>query len=147
MNPKDAFRGSELWRSMRILTRRDQIRLFLVALFQISFSFLDLAGVAAIGMIGALTIRGVGSQGPGDRVAYVLEILHLENQTLQNQVAVLAVAATSLFLLRTLLSIVLGLLFAGVDLGAGLLVFSVKNSFSVSIMPPSGYSLIKDSSE
>jgi len=67
---------------------------------------LDLAGVAAIGMIGALTIRGVGSQGPGDRVANVLNFLHLENQSLQKQVAVLAVAATFLFLLRTLLSIV-----------------------------------------
>jgi len=91
---------------MRILTRKDQIRLSLVVLFQISFSLLDLAGVAAIGMIGALTIRGVGSQGPGDRVANVLSFLHLENQSLQKQVAVLAVAATFLFLLRTLLSIV-----------------------------------------
>jgi len=67
---------------------------------------LDLAGVAAIGMIGALTIRGVGSQGPGDRVANVLNFLNLENQTLQKQVAVLAIAATLLFLFRTLLSIV-----------------------------------------
>jgi ABC-type multidrug transport system fused ATPase/permease subunit len=57
-------------------------------------------------MIGALTIRGVGSQGPGDRVANVLNFLHLENQTLQKQVAILAVAATFMFLLRTLLSIV-----------------------------------------
>ena len=106
INLKEAFRASDLWRSMRILTRIDQIRLSLVVLFQISFSLLDLAGVAAIGMIGALTIRGVGSQGPGDRVANVLNFLHLENQTLQKQVAVLAVAATFLFLLRTLLSIV-----------------------------------------
>ena len=106
INLKEAFRTSDLWRSMRILTRKDQIRLSLVVLFQISFSLLDLAGVAAIGMIGALTIRGVGSQGPGDRVANVLNFLHLENQSLQKQVAVLAVAATFLFLLRTLLSIV-----------------------------------------
>jgi len=106
INLKEAFRTSDLWRSMRILTRKDQIRLSLVVLFQISFSLLDLAGVAAIGMIGALTIRGVGSQGPGDRVANVLSFLHLENQSLQKQVAVLAVAATFLFLLRTLLSIV-----------------------------------------
>ena len=106
INLKEAFRASDLRRSMRILTRKDQIRLSLVVLFQISFSLLDLAGVAAIGMIGALTIRGVGSQGPGDRVANVLSFLHLENQSLQKQVAVLAVAATFLFLLRTLLSIV-----------------------------------------
>ncbi len=101
-----ALRSSDLRRSIRVLTRIDQFKLSLVVLFQISFSILDLAGVAAIGMIGALTIRGVGSQQPGDRVATVLNFLHLENQTLQEQVTILAVAATSLFLLRTALSII-----------------------------------------
>ncbi|CAN2230845.1 ABC transporter ATP-binding protein [Candidatus Planktophila dulcis] len=101
-----ALRTSDLGRSMGVLARVDRIKLSLVILFQISFSLLDLAGVAAIGMIGALTIRGVGSQQPGDRVATVLNSLHLENQTLQEQVAILAVAATSLFLLRTALSII-----------------------------------------
>jgi len=91
---------------MRVLARIDRIKLSLVILIQISFSILDLAGVAAIGMIGALTIRGVGSQQPGDRVSTVLNFLHLESQTLQEQVAVLAVTATSLFLLRTALSII-----------------------------------------
>ena len=84
----------------------DRLKLGLVVLLQISFSLLDLAGVAAIGMIGALTIRGVASQGPGDRVSNVLNFLHLENQTLQKEVAVLAIAATFLFLLRTALSII-----------------------------------------
>ncbi|CAN2171047.1 MdlB ABC-type multidrug transport system, ATPase and permease components [Candidatus Nanopelagicaceae bacterium] len=101
-----ALRTSDLGRSLRVLARADQIKLSLVVLLQISFSLLDLAGVAAIGMIGALTIRGVGSQQPGDRVATVLNSLHLDNQTLQEQVAILAIAATSLFLLRTALSII-----------------------------------------
>jgi ABC-type multidrug transport system fused ATPase/permease subunit len=91
---------------MRILTRVDQFKLIFVILLQISFSILDLAGVAAIGMIGALTIRGVGSQQPGDRVSKVLDFLNLGNQSLQQQVAILAVAATFLFIFRTALSIV-----------------------------------------
>lgn len=102
----DSIRGSDLLRSMRVLPRIDQAKLYLVILFQISFSLLDLAGVAAIGMIGAITIRGVGSQAPGDRVSQALNFLRLEDQSLQKQVAVLAVAATLLFLLRTLLSII-----------------------------------------
>jgi ABC-type multidrug transport system fused ATPase/permease subunit len=100
------FRKSDLWRSTQILARVDRLKLGLVVFLQISFSLLDLAGVAAIGMIGALTIRGVASQGPGDRVSKVLKFLHLENQTLQKEVAVLAIAATFLFLLRTALSII-----------------------------------------
>jgi ABC-type multidrug transport system fused ATPase/permease subunit len=106
VNVRQAFSKSDLWRSLRVLSHVDQVRLFAVMIFQVSFSLLDLAGVAAIGMVGALTIRGVGSQGPGDRVSEVLNFLHLENQTLQNQVAILAIAATLLFLLRTALSIV-----------------------------------------
>jgi ABC-type multidrug transport system fused ATPase/permease subunit len=100
------FRKSDLWRSTQILARVDRLKLGLVVLLQISFSLLDLAGVAAIGMIGALTIRGVASQGPGDRVSNVLNFLHLENQTLQKEVAVLAISATLLFLFRTALSII-----------------------------------------
>lgn len=106
MNIKQTFRQSDLWRSTQVLARVDRIRLAFVAFLQISFSLLDLAGVAAVGMIGALTIRGVGSQKPGDRVSKVLNFLHLENQTLQKQVAVLALAATFLFLFRTALSII-----------------------------------------
>jgi len=97
---------SSLGRSLQVLSPSDRIKLVLVSLFQISFSVLDLMGVAAIGMIGALTIRGVGSQQPGDRVAKVLEFLHLENHTLQNQVAILALIATGMFLFRTALSII-----------------------------------------
>ena len=106
MSTKQTFRQSDLWRATQVLTRVDRIRLAFVALLQISFSLLDLAGVAAVGMIGALTIRGVGSQKPGDRVSKVLNFLHLENQPLQKQVAVLAIAATFLFLFRTALSII-----------------------------------------
>jgi ABC-type multidrug transport system fused ATPase/permease subunit len=103
---KRVIKLSGLGRSIQVLSPTDRVKLLLVSLFQISFSILDLAGVAAIGVIGALTIRGVGSQEPGDRVARVLKFLHLENQTLQNQVALLALAATCFFLLRTALSII-----------------------------------------
>jgi ABC-type multidrug transport system fused ATPase/permease subunit len=103
---KEVYRKSDLWRSTRVISRADQIKLLLILLFQISFSFLDLIGVAAIGMIGALTIRGVGSQSPGDRVSKVLEVLHLDDQTIHQQVTTLAIAATCFFLFRTILSIV-----------------------------------------
>jgi ABC-type multidrug transport system fused ATPase/permease subunit len=98
-------RESDLVRSTRVLTKSDRIKLTLVILFQVSFSLLDLAGIAAIGMIGALTIRGVASQAPGDRVAVVLKFVQIENLTLQQQVAVLALFATVLFIFRTALSI------------------------------------------
>jgi ABC-type multidrug transport system fused ATPase/permease subunit len=106
MDMRQTFRQSDLWRCTQVLAPKDRVRLAFVVLFQIAFSLLDLAGVAAVGIIGALTIRGVGSQKAGDRVSRVLNFLHLENETLQRQVALLAIAATLLFLLRTALSII-----------------------------------------
>ena len=77
-----------------MLSRSDQRKIIAVILLQITFSLLDLIGVALIGMIGALAIRGVSSQQPGDRVAAALRLLNLDNQEFQVQVFWLALAAT-----------------------------------------------------
>jgi len=103
---RNKYQGTNLWRSTRVLSRKDQKRIFAVIVFQAAFSLLDLLGVAIIGVIGALAIRGVSSQSPGDRVNSVLEILQLENQDFQVQVASLAVAATLILILRTVFSII-----------------------------------------
>lgn len=68
---------------------------------------MDLAGVAIIGMIGALTINGSASREPGNRVNRVLEFLNLENLELSQQVAILGLAAAALLVTKTLLTIYL----------------------------------------
>jgi ABC-type multidrug transport system fused ATPase/permease subunit len=103
---KARYQQTNLWRSTRILSRNDQRKIIAVILLQIAFSILDLIGVALIGIIGALAIRGVSSQQPGDRVSTALRLLNLDNQDFQTQVALLALAATLLLVLRTVLSIV-----------------------------------------
>jgi ABC-type bacteriocin/lantibiotic exporter with double-glycine peptidase domain len=68
---------------------------------------LDLIGVAAIGMLAALAISGVESRQPGNRVLKVLELLQIENSTLQFQAAVLGISAAILLMTRTLLSVLI----------------------------------------
>ena len=102
---KARYQQTNLWRSTRILSRNDQRKIIAVIFLQIAFSILDLIGVALIGIIGALAIRGVSSQQPGDRVSTALKLLNLDNQDFQTQVAILALAATMLLVLRTVLSI------------------------------------------
>lgn len=102
---KEKYQQTNLWRSTRILSRNDQRKIGAVIFLQIAFSILDLIGVALIGVIGALAIRGVSSQQPGDRVSTALKVLNLDNQDFQMQVAILALAATTLLVLRTVLSI------------------------------------------
>ena len=67
---------------------------------------IDLIGIAIIGVIGALSVSGIQSRNPGNRVSDVLSILSLDSFTFQKQVAILGVVAAILLLGRTLFSIV-----------------------------------------
>ena len=100
------WRETTIGRSARVLSRSDQRKIFIVVVFQIFLGLLDLAGVAAIGMLGSLAVRGVSSQGPGDRVEVVLRFLHLSNQTFQTQTAVLGCLAAGLLISRTVFSVI-----------------------------------------
>jgi ATP-binding cassette, subfamily B, bacterial PglK len=96
-----------LIRALKVLSKTQQRKIFTVVLIQSSLSILDLVGVAAVGLVGALAVTGVQSKTPGSRVGQALEVLNLENTSLQKQVAILGVIAATLFILRTVLSVLL----------------------------------------
>lgn len=98
--------GSTIVRAARILSREDRRKVSFVIILQISFGLLDLAGVAIVGVLGALAVSGVQGQRPGDRVSQVLSLLNLENFSLQTQVAILGSAAALLLIGKTVFSIV-----------------------------------------
>jgi len=95
-----------LFRSLRVLPRTDQPKIIAVVLLQVGLGFLDLLGVAAIGVLGALAVTGVQSQLPGNRVSSVLEFLSLSNLGFQTQVAILGLSAAGILVIRTILSII-----------------------------------------
>jgi len=97
---------STISRAAAILSNGDRRKIILVIVLQISFGFLDLLGVGLVGVIGALAIRGVQSQSPGDRVTAVLTFLHLENLTFQKQVAILGLIAVFLLIGKTIFTII-----------------------------------------
>ena len=63
-------------RAVAILSKRDKQKFFLVILIQIFFGFVDLVGVALVGVLGALAVSGIESKNPGERVSVVLRIFH-----------------------------------------------------------------------
>jgi ABC-type multidrug transport system fused ATPase/permease subunit len=69
-------------------------------------NLLDLLGIIAIGLLGALSVTGLQSTNPGDRVSASLKILHIQNLTFQNQAVILGFCAVLLLISRTVLSIV-----------------------------------------
>jgi ABC-type multidrug transport system fused ATPase/permease subunit len=77
----------------------------LATFLQVGLAVLDLIGVAAIGILGALSVTGIQSQQPGGRVLQVLEILQIDSFSFQTQVAILGFSACVIFISRTIFSI------------------------------------------
>jgi len=103
---KNRLAQSTIVRSMQVLPRTDRSKMLTVVLLQVGLGFLDLVGVAAIGVLGALAVTGVQSLEPGNRVSSVLNLLGLSNLGFQNQVAILGLSAAGILILRTALSII-----------------------------------------
>ncbi len=99
------LRKSTIGRSARVLSRSDQRKILIVAVLQICMGVLDLVGVLAIGLLGALAVTGLESHKPGSRVNSALNLLHISRASFQTQVAVLGASAVILLVGRTLLSI------------------------------------------
>lgn len=74
---------------------------------QFFVAILDLAGVVFIGILGALSVSGVRSKPSGTRLNMILELLNIDQLTIQKQVFVLAIIAVGFLLTRTFLSIYL----------------------------------------
>ena len=100
------FWESPLGRSINILSRTDRIKLSVATALQIFMNLLDLLGIIAVGLLGALSVTGLQSTNPGDGVSASLKILHIQNQTFQNQAVILGICAVLLLISRTVLSIV-----------------------------------------
>ncbi len=94
-------------KAFKIFPKSDQHKLLLVAFIQISLGFLDLLGIALIGILGALAMYGVQSKEPGNRVGYFLDFLNLDGFTLQFQVGILASIATLVLILKTISSLIM----------------------------------------
>jgi len=98
------FSHLTLFRALRVLPQSDKPKIFAVIVLQVALGFLDLIGVAAVGILGALSVTGVQSQVPGSRVASALEFLAISNFQFQTQVAILGLGAALIFVTRTVIS-------------------------------------------
>jgi len=96
---------SIVFRVIKFLPKADKFKLMIFSLSQILLSFLDLVGVALIGVIGSLAVTSNASRKPSNRIERVLEFLKINNFTVQKQVAIIGLIAALLLITKTLLSI------------------------------------------
>jgi ATP-binding cassette subfamily C protein len=98
-------KNSVLVRAFNLLSPRDRYKLILVVLIQVLLAVFDLIGVGLIGVIGSLTITGIQSAQPGNRVNQFLEFLNLQNFSLQQQITLISTISAFFFISKTVLSI------------------------------------------
>jgi ATP-binding cassette subfamily C protein len=120
---------------LSVYNKRDKGKLFLVALSQVFLALLDLLGVALLGVIGALSVYGIQSKSPGNRINQVLEFTNLSQFNFQQQVAILGGIAAFVLIFKTIISVIVvrkTLLFVS---RRGALISSnlVRNLFSKSV--------------
>ena len=97
--------SNPVYRSTKILNEKDRKKIRYVILIQFILSIFDLVGVGLIGAIGALAVSGVEGRVPGNRLSALLNFLNIDNDSLQFQVAILGIMASSFLILRTLASV------------------------------------------
>ena len=100
------MRGSiaPISKALKVLPKTAQRKLWIYSIIQVCLNTLDLVGVALLGAIGALSVAGVSSRtSPG--LEQLLERLHLINFSFVQQIAILGVASSTLFVLKAIISI------------------------------------------
>lgn len=95
-----------LGRAINVLSRSDRRKIIAVTILQVFMGGLDLLGVVAIGLLGALSVSGLQSESPGYRVSAALKVLHIQGTSFQTQALFLGISAVVLLIGRTVLSII-----------------------------------------
>jgi ABC-type multidrug transport system fused ATPase/permease subunit len=127
---------------LSIYDKKDKEKLFLVALSQVFLAILDLIGVALLGVIGALSVYGIQSKSPGNRINQLLELINLDQLIFQKQIAVLGGIAALILIFKTIISIYLvkrTLLFAS-NRGALISASLIRDLFSKPLANVNKYS-------
>jgi ABC-type multidrug transport system fused ATPase/permease subunit len=104
---RSKIKESTLSKCFEVLTITDRKKVVGACFLQFILSILDLVGIAIVGILGSLAVSGVQSRSPGERVTKALNVLGISNFGFQQQAAILAIAATTFLMARTLLSIAL----------------------------------------
>jgi ABC-type multidrug transport system fused ATPase/permease subunit len=99
------FKFTEVKKVLLLLEKKDRLKLFLVLIVNTFLAFLDLIGVALIGITSAILIRGLQGLTAGNQVSRFLEILNLDGLPQRNLLVLLGGTAIFFFIIKTILSV------------------------------------------
>jgi len=100
-----SLKFAEIKKVLLLLDKKDRFKLFLVLVINVFLAFLDLFGVALIGVTSAILIRGLQGLQTGDQVTSFLELLNIDKLPQRNLLILLGGTAIFFFILKTILSV------------------------------------------
>lgn len=92
---------------LSLLNRQQKFKLIVSACVQSCLGFLDLLGIALIGLLGAVTTKIVVLEEANGKVLTFLKIVNIENWNAQSQVSLIAALAGAVLIFKTIASVVL----------------------------------------
>lgn len=102
----DFLKKSVFVRSFLVFDQSVRIKLYLSMFIQSCLAVLDLFGIAIIGLIGAMSVRGIQSENNPDTINTILEFLKISDFQFQVQVALLACLSVATLIVKTVISII-----------------------------------------
>ena len=105
--PLSSLKKRSIALPIKLLSGRDRFLLVVVTIITLFLAILDLFGVVLIGVIGSLSITGLGNGQTGDRVSIALRVLQIDNLDFESQVIVVGLIAALLLITKTILSMFL----------------------------------------
>ena len=90
-----------------ILTTSQRVKMILLILVSILINFLDLVGVAVVGIISSVAINGITARAQNQTVMKILEIISIDDKVFDTQIVFLITLAVCVFIFKTLTSLYL----------------------------------------
>ena len=79
MSRIEALKQGVFMRCLSILPKSDRQKLLIISIIQVSMGILDLLGVIAVGLLGALSVSGLQSQEPSGQIENILAFLGISS--------------------------------------------------------------------
>ncbi len=98
---------TEIRKVVSLLEKKDQFKLLQLFIVNTILAFLDLFGVALIGITSAVLIRGLQAKDLGDQVSRFLEILNIDSLPQRTLLILLGSSAIFFFIIKTMVSMYL----------------------------------------
>jgi len=106
-DPKQSGTGKAIRVALSLFSRRELTKLSFFTCVQMVLGFLDLIGVALLGLLGSLAVSGVQSTNATGKVLIILDLLKIDDLTIQRQVAAIGLLAALILATKTVISLII----------------------------------------